>query len=190
MTTHTKLDLVLLGDGGVGKSAVTVQLTEKQFIAVYDPTIENTFRKQLEVDGRIYLLNILDTAGQEEYEAMRAQYIRSGVGFLIVYSITSPKSLSKAEDIHNLILRVKDADQWPCVICGNKADLNDQRQVEASRGQALADKIGGEFFETSAKTGQNIQTAFEALVRITIKDMVIEEEDTGKRRSRSGCVIL
>ena len=109
-----------------------------------------------------------------------------------MYSITSPKSLTKAEDIHSLILRVKDEDEWPCIICGNKADLEDQRQVEPERGRELAERIGGAFFETSAKTGQNIQNAFEALVRLTVRDQLKDEEDSGKRKKgdRGGCVLL
>jgi len=160
-------------------------------VATYDPTIENTFRKQMEVDNRIYLLNILDTAGQEEYEAMRAQYIRNGSGFLIVYSITSPKSLIKANDIHGLILRVKDQDSWPCVICGNKADLAEQRQVESAEGERFAQSIGGVFLESSAKSNQNVTEAFEALVRLTVGPIdQNEQENTRRRRERSVCVLL
>ncbi len=62
----------------------------------YDPTIEDSYRKQCVIDDEVALLDILDTAGQEEYSAMREQYMRTGEGFLLVYSITD-KSRCVAE---------------------------------------------------------------------------------------------
>ena len=59
--------VVVVGDGAVGKSAITIQLTQKTFVSTYDPTIENAYRQSLTVDGQLYVLDILDTAGQEEY---------------------------------------------------------------------------------------------------------------------------
>ena len=64
--------VVVVGDGAVGKSAITIQLTQKTFITTYDPTIENAYRQSLTVDDRLYVLDILDTAGQEEYVCGRA----------------------------------------------------------------------------------------------------------------------
>merc|ERR1711991_711156 len=72
----------ILGDGGVGKSALTIQFVQNHFIEEYDPTIEDSYRKQVTIDHETCLLDILDTAGQEEYSAMRDQYMRTGEGFL------------------------------------------------------------------------------------------------------------
>lgn len=82
--------------GGVGKSALTIQLIQNHFIDEYDPTIEDSYRKQVVVDGETCLLDILDTAGQEEYSAMRDQYMRTGEGFLCVFAVNNIKSF---EDI-------------------------------------------------------------------------------------------
>jgi small GTP-binding protein len=79
----------VVGEGGVGKSALTMQFIQKFFLDEYDPTIEDSYRKQIQVDGEVCHLDILDTAGQEEYSCMRNQYMRGMDGFLIVYSITS-----------------------------------------------------------------------------------------------------
>ena len=75
--------LVVVGAGGVGKSALTIQLIQNQFMEEYDPTIEDSYRKQVVVDKEACYLDILDTAGQEEYSAMKDQYMRTGEGFLI-----------------------------------------------------------------------------------------------------------
>uniref|UniRef100_A0A671P2F1 GTPase HRas n=1 Tax=Sinocyclocheilus anshuiensis TaxID=1608454 RepID=A0A671P2F1_9TELE len=93
----TEYKLVVVGAGGVGKSALTIQLIQNHFVDEYDPTIEDSYRKQVVIDGETCLLDILDTAGQEEYSAMRDQYMRTGEGFLCVFAINNTKSF---EDIH------------------------------------------------------------------------------------------
>lgn len=71
--------IVVVGGGGVGKSALTIQFIQSQFVDEYDPTIEDSYRKQCVIDGETALLDVLDTAGQEEYSAMREQYMRTGM---------------------------------------------------------------------------------------------------------------
>ncbi|WRT64640.1 uncharacterized protein IL334_001574 [Kwoniella shivajii] len=100
--------ITVLGDGGVGKTALTVQFTMSSFVETYDPTIEDCYRKQWVVDDQPCLLEVLDTAGQEEYTALRDQWIRDGEGFLIVYSITSRPTFERVERIVERVLRVKD----------------------------------------------------------------------------------
>jgi len=114
---------------GVGKSALTIQFIQSHFITEYDPTIEDSYRKQVVIDKSVALLDILDTAGQEEYSAMREQYMRTGEGFLLVYSVTSRDSFENLKKFFSLILRVKDSNQFPMIIVGNKCDLTDSRQV-------------------------------------------------------------
>ena len=87
--------------GGVGKSALTIQLIQNHFVEEYDPTIEDSYRKQVVIDGETCLLDILDTASQEEYSAMRDQYMRTGEGFLIVFAVNNAKSF---EDITQVLV--------------------------------------------------------------------------------------
>lgn len=75
------------------------------------------------------LFSVLDTAGQEEFSAMREQYMRSGEGFLLVFSVTDRNSFEEIYKFHRQILRVKDRDEFPMLMVGNKADLEHQRQV-------------------------------------------------------------
>ena len=90
---------IWLAEGGVGKSALTIQLLQNQFMDEYEPTIEDSYRKQAVVDAEPCVLDILDTAGQEEYSAMRPQYMRTGQGFLCVFAVDSQRSF---EEIDNL----------------------------------------------------------------------------------------
>ncbi|KAK6335422.1 Ras GTPase [Orbilia brochopaga] len=157
--------LVVVGGGGVGKSCLTIQLIQSHFVDEYDPTIEDSYRKQCVIDDEVALLDVLDTAGQEEYSAMREQYMRTGEGFLLVYSITSRDSFEEIVQFQQQILRVKDKDYFPLVVVGNKCDLEHDRQVSAEEGKSLASSFGCPFKETSAKTRMNVDEAFHELVR-------------------------
>jgi GTPase KRas len=143
---------VVVGGGGVGKSCLTIQLIQSHFVDEYDPTIEggrcgvwtllipvrslipspptDSYRKQCHIDDEVALLDVLDTAGQEEYSAMREQYMRTGEGFLLVYSITSRQSFEEMITYQQQILRVKDRDYFPIIVVGNKCDLDKDRAVQ------------------------------------------------------------
>lgn len=86
-----------------------MQFVQSIFVEKYDPTIEDSYRKQVEVDGTQCILEILDTAGTEQFTAMRDLYMKSGQGFLLVYSITSMVTLNDLEPLREQILRVKDS---------------------------------------------------------------------------------
>ena len=79
------------------------------FVETYDPTIEDSYRKQILVDSQACMLEVLDTAGQEEYTALRDQWIRDGEGFVIVYSVIDRVTFSKVERFYHQIRRVKEA---------------------------------------------------------------------------------
>lgn len=92
-------------------------------------TRTDSYRKQCVIDDEVALLDVLDTAGQEEYSAMREQYMRTGEGFLLVYSITDRQSFEEIMTFQQQILRVKDKDYFPMIVVGNKCDLDGERQV-------------------------------------------------------------
>ncbi|EKM78674.1 hypothetical protein AGABI1DRAFT_121109, partial [Agaricus bisporus var. burnettii JB137-S8] len=157
--------LVVVGGGGVGKSALTIQFIQSHFVDEYDPTIEDSYRKQCVIDEEVALLDVLDTAGQEEYGAMREQYMRTGEGFLLVYSITARSSFEEINQFYQQILRVKDQDSFPVIVVANKCDLEYERQVGMNEGRDLARHFGCKFIETSAKQRINVDEAFSNLVR-------------------------
>eukprot|EP01128_Nolandella_sp_AFSM9_P002491 TRINITY_DN12861_c0_g1_i1.p1 TRINITY_DN12861_c0_g1~~TRINITY_DN12861_c0_g1_i1.p1 ORF type:complete len:197 (-),score=62.53 TRINITY_DN12861_c0_g1_i1:267-857(-) len=190
--------LVLVGVGGVGKSCLTIQYISQKFVDDYDPTLEDSYRKQVAIDGEECILDIFDTAGQEDFSAVRDQYMRTGDGFLCVYSITLQASFDEAINLHEHILRVKDADSVPFVLVGNKADLEEDREVTNERGQQLATDLKCPFLEASAKTRTNVVESFEALVREIKKARgagrdkpdAASNEPEKKAKRRGGCTLL
>lgn len=139
------------------------------------------------------MLDILDTAGQEELCAMRDQYIRSGQGFLVVYSIQSRISFENVEKFRGQILRVKDeANFFPMVVCGNKCDLPPEtREVTTEMGKQYCDSLGLQFFETSAKERINVNEAFIAAVREVRKFKGGDDADVAPVKKRRGfCSLL
>lgn len=157
--------LVVVGGGGVGKSAMTIQFIQSHFVDEYDPTIEDSYRKQCTIDDEVALLDVLDTAGQEEYSAMREQYMRTGEGFLLVYSITSRNSFEEISTFYQQILRVKDKDFFPIILVANKCDLEHERQVSTHEGRELAKQFSSRLIESSAKQRINVDESFYNLVR-------------------------
>ncbi|MGH0160506.1 UNVERIFIED_CONTAM: hypothetical protein FKN15_039540 [Acipenser sinensis] len=129
-----------------------------EFVETSAKTRQDSYRKQVVIDGETCLLDILDTAGQEEYSAMRDQYMRTGEGFLCVFAINNSKSFADIHLYREQIKRVKDADDVPMVLVGNKCDLP-TRTVDTKQAQELARSYGIEFVETSAKTRQILHLA-------------------------------
>ncbi|CAL1267068.1 unnamed protein product [Larinioides sclopetarius] len=184
--------LVVVGGGGVGKSALTIRFIQSYFVTDYDPTIEDSYTKQCVIDGQVARLDILDTAGQEEFSAMREQYMRSGEGFLLVFSVTDNNSLDEMYRFHRQILRVKDRDEFPMLLVANKCDLESQRVISSSEIQQRAQQLKIPYVECSAMLGRNVETAFYELVRQVRKFQAAERPPIkpSKSKPRRKCVIL
>eukprot|EP01084_Bolivina_argentea_P280506 479723_1 len=164
----TEFDIVVLGGGGVGKSALTIRLVTGDFLEEYDPTLEDTYIKKVSIDGNKFTLNILDTAGAEEFSSMQDEMMTNAQIFVIVYSITSRSTFDEAIIMREKILRCQDEEQPYIVLVGNKCDLAVQRQIEYAEGEELAKEWGNKiiFFETSAKDRINNEVCFYDGVRM------------------------
>ncbi|KAF2433525.1 ras-related protein RSR1 [Tothia fuscella] len=174
-------NIVVLGSGGVGKSCLTAQFVQNIWIESYDPTIEDSYRKPLEVDGRQIVLEILDTAGTEQFTAMRELYMKTGQGFLLVFSITSLSSLNELSEIRDQIIRIKDDPAVPIVLVGNKCDLEEDRAISRGRAFAVSQSWGNvPYYETSARRRNNVDESFRDLCR----QMIRRDRDAMKAQGR------
>eukprot|EP00301_Raphidiophrys_heterophryoidea_P027017 c9442_g1_i3.p1 GENE.c9442_g1_i3~~c9442_g1_i3.p1 ORF type:complete len:174 (+),score=45.40 c9442_g1_i3:268-789(+) len=162
---------------------MTVRFINSGFVMEYDPTIEDSYRKQVQVDGEQYLLDILDTAGQETYSGLRDSYMRKGDGFLLVYSIDSALSFQEIVEFRNQIVRVRDREDVPMVLVGNKCDLPD-RQVSTQEARAFAKSLGIPFMECSAKNGTNIHDVYHEVVRAVLRFQHNEDNKLALVRSK------
>lgn len=157
--------VVVLGSGGVGKSALTVQFVSGCFMEKYDPTIEDFYRKEIEVDNSPCVLEILDTAGTEQFASMRDLYIKNGQGFVVVYSLTNNQTFQDIRPMKELITRVKGTERVPILLVANKVDLDHQREVDYADGYSLSQQWGCPFIEASAKNRTNVNEVFAEIVR-------------------------
>nr|CAD7257894.1 unnamed protein product [Timema shepardi] len=156
------------------------------FVTDYDPTIEDSYTKQCVIDDVPAKLDILDTAGQEEFSAMREQYMRSGEG------LPPGASFDEIYKFHRQILRVKDRDEFPMLMVGNKADLDHQRLVSSVEAQNLSRQLKIPYIECSAKLRMNVDQAFHELVRIVRKFQLSERPPLkpDNKKNKKKCAIL
>jgi len=201
------VNIVVIGPGAVGKSALSIRYAHNQFVEIYEPTLEDSYRKQTQVDGEEVVMEIIDTAGQDPFSSVRDHNMRRGDGFLCVYSIIDKQTFHEAAKLYEHLLLVKEMDSVPLVLVGNKCDKEENREVTKEQGIKLSSAMHCPFFETSALSRINVNEAFEELVR-QIKSVrknssrgemtkEVHEKDvkpgSGRRKQTGGrrrCIIL
>jgi small GTP-binding protein len=155
--------IVVLGMDGVGKSSLIQRFANKIFPECCDPHPSESHECTIEMYRETISLKIYDTVNDRDYYPMLVWWIREADGFLIVFSNDCPDSLDEAEGLYKELCKTKRRSDSAIVIVGNKSDMPD-RKVQARDGDALAARLGGQFVETSAKTGHNVPEAFQMLV--------------------------
>ncbi|KAF9953899.1 hypothetical protein BGZ72_005083 [Mortierella alpina] len=181
--------VIMVGSGGVGKSALTLQYMYGDFVEEYDPTKADSYRKKITLDNQPCQIDILDTAGQEEYAAIRDNYYRSGEGFLCVFSICEYESFMHTQEFKDQIARVLDDDKIPFILVGNKSDLSQLRKVNHDEAAARAAEWNCPYIETSAKTRQNVEEVYTSLMR-KIQNRKEGVKERERKNKKSKCLIL
>jgi len=186
--------IIMVGSGGVGKSALTLQFMYDEFVEDYEPTKADSYRKNVTIEGEEGQVDILDTAGQEDYAAIRDNYFRSGEGFLCVYSLCEPESFANTTDFREQIIRVKgENENPPFVLVANKMDLVDKRKLTKEQGEERAKEWNVPYMETSAKTKENVDNAFNYLLKMiqaSKADSRAGTKSKPEKKKKKKCVIL
>lgn len=159
------MKLVLLGEAGVGKTSLIYRFIEQRFSTDFKSTLGvNLLKRVVDIDGNDVTCSIWDLGGQEAYKKLRKLYLDGASGALVVYDVTSLESFEKLNDWLSSFREIR-GDQ-PALLIGNKIDLEKRRKVTTEDAQAYADENNYiEFIEASAKTGENVETAFKNLIR-------------------------
>ncbi len=192
MTKRTQIPeykVCMVGYGGVGKSAATLQFVQGLFVEDLDPTIEDSYRKQVRIDDddEIVILDILDMAGPEEYVPLVMQNFRFAHGFLVFFSLTDHYSMYEAIKYLEMIKRAKeetDMTKIPTFLIGNKLDLVDERVISRDEALDLAKNYKLQYMETSAKMNENVTECFLALARMMMTTCPQPTVATGQKRCR------
>jgi len=179
--------ICVMGFRAVGKSTITVQFVENHFVDSYNPTIENTFQKTIKYKNIEYTCDIIDTAGQDEFSIFQKHYSVGIHGYILVYSVTSRKSLEILKVINEKLLNALGTENPPRVIVGNKTDLHMERKVTKEEVQQIANQWGCGFVECSGKHNENIDTIFHTIIAEIEKD---QASGMAPATADKGCILI
>ena len=184
---HYLLKYVIIGDSGVGKSNILLRYINNTFSEDFKATVGVEFgAKNIEVNSKIYRIQVWDTAGQENFRSIARAYYKNSVCACIVYDITNRNSFNSIQSWIDDCTK-----QTPksilLILIGNKNDLNDKREVQYEEGEEFARRKGMIFLETSAKTGDGINDIFEKSVKQIDKNILdnkydLDNENCGIRK--------
>lgn len=160
----------MFGLGGVGKTSLIHRFLYNKFDNGYTATIEDDYRDVITYNNHIVDVTVLDTAGSYQFPAMRRHAIQHGNGFIIVYAVDNPASLEEAKRLYNEVVSIKDADDCPVILVGNKIDKSPMGKRKISRDHVKEllehSNMNVEHIETSARINHNVSLVFNKLIGI------------------------
>jgi len=182
-----KIHLVVLGPATVGKSALTFRFQYDNFIPDYEATVEDFWSKEKNIDGQALQLEILDTAGLEQFNNLDfGNWVNDKNGIILVYSLIKKNTWTDIRDFH-YIKCIEELDVLPpTMLIGNKKDLAGQRAVETSDVANKCEEWGIMFEETSAKTDDRVVESFVRLIR----QILVEKNMYLKPKKEGFCTII
>jgi Ras-related protein Rab-1A len=166
--------IIIIGDSGVGKSALLFRFADDLYNEGYISTIGVDFKiRTIFINGKVVKLQIWDTAGQERFRTITTSYYRGAHMIFICYDICDVRSFN------NLNMWLSEINKYSSpnvrvTICGTKSDMSSSRQVSYKEGKDFADTHGFDFYETSAKKNSNIDEIFEKSSEKMLKDFLIK----------------
>ena len=181
------LKIAVLGQSMVGKSALTFRFINNKFPTEHDTTIEDAYSIPAKIDDTQCQLEILDTAGQDDYQTMLDTWINSADGFILVYSIDNKESFESTKMRYERILKLNAEQKISIIIAGNKCDLEENRQVSREEVENFCRTNKINFLETSALKTINVKEIFlyvaRGLLQINFPEKYKNnDKEAGKKR--------
>ena len=176
--------ILLLGDSSVGKTCILTRYSDNIFQEEHMATIGLDFKiKNVNLDnGKTVKVQIWDTAGQDRFKSITKNYYKGAHGIILIYDVTFRRTFDNVKNWINII-KEEVSDKVSIILVGNKIDDGDKRVVTTEEGQGIANEFGLSFFETSAKTGENIDRAFNDLITKTV-EIFSKYEEKGQKLAR------
>ncbi|XP_074859289.1 ras-related protein Rab-3B [Carettochelys insculpta] len=173
--------LLIIGNSSVGKTSFLFRYVDDTFTTSFVSTVGIDFKvKTVYRNDKRVKLQIWDTAGQERYRTITTAYYRGAMGFILMYDITNEESFNAVQDWATQI-KTYSWDNAQVILVGNKCDMEDERIIPLERGKHLADQLGFDYFDASAKENINVRQVFERLVDIICEKMSESIESDSSR---------
>ena len=179
MNKHKKefiYKILLLGDSSVGKTCILARYADNTFQEDHLATIGLDYKiKTVTLDnGKTVKIQIWDTAGQDRFKSITKNYYKGAHGIILIYDITNKRSF---DNVKNWVDVIKEevSEKVTIILVANKIDCNEERKVSTIEGKNIANEYGLQFFETSAKSGENINESFNYLIKKSVEIYVLKE---------------
>ena len=186
-TSESVYKVLLLGDSTVGKTCFLMRYTDNTFQEIHMSTIGLDYRlKSMTLkSGKNVKVQIWDTAGQDRFRAITKNYYKGAHGIILIYDVTNQLSF---DNVSNWINQIKEeaSDKVTIFLVGNKIDDVENRKIQTESGKNLAENFQLQFYETSAKTGENVEKTFQALVEKIDEISLINIKKGGKLTPGNG----
>ena len=186
MDEGERLRILTLGNHNVGKSCFIIRYTEEKFQESYLMTVGFDIKmKDIVLKDKKYTIALIDTAGQERFKSIAYNVIKNADGIILMYDITKQASYDSISEWMKNIREVQPKD-FPIVLLGNKIDLEEKRDISKEEGEELAQKYELPFYETSNKTGENIEkSCLDLIDKIIIAKKKKKEEEKKNKKNKN-----
>lgn len=178
--SNNSITISVIGKGSVGKTSIIYRFITGSTLENPTPTLEDNYKKYIEVEGQRFQINILDTSGEDEYQTLFDSWIRQSDGIILTFAVDTNKSFKDLNTKYQRILKNQIANEkkYPIILIGNKCDTN-KREVTQKQAKNYADKIKASYFEVSALTDENnnINTAFMKIAEKVLSKILKNKKD-------------
>jgi small GTP-binding protein len=181
-----KLKVAVIGKSLVGKSAMTNVFIRSKFLEEYDTTIEDKYTVEKYISDKLCSIDILDTAGQDDFVSLIDTWINSSDGFILVFSITDRESFDNVKLKYNRI-KINKGDDFKVILAGNKSDMSDNRVISNEEAIELAISWGSDYVECSAKNMTNVDKAFIKVSEKLLSKMFVDKKNDDNKKSKKSC---